>query len=779
MIKFFKGIFKLLTVFAVVLLIGTLVLSVYINKNISFEGDEMLFSLSRNINSTKIYADSDLTDEVYDPVGVENIGAKEKEYFSLSDFSDYIKLGFIAVEDREFYNHKGINLKRTLLAVKSYLFSEGRFGASTITQQVVKNISGDNEISFKRKLNEIIRAYHIERNHTKEEILELYLNIVPMSENIYGVGTASQVYFNKSPSELDYVEAASLIGIANAPSAYNPYTNPEKCKAKRNIILSVMRRDGIISDEEYEWGIESELKLVSREDRVDRVDSWFCETVLSEVTQTLSKKLDISQNNAERLLLQGGFSIYTTMDIRAQRCLEDYFYNSEIASDGENIAFCLYDSQTGFLRATIGRAGKKTQNRLLNHATTPHVPGSAIKPLSIYAPLLDEGKINAATVFDDVPCDFIENGDGSYRLYPRNSPNIYSGLVSVRDAVIKSKNTVAVRLIKMRGERSAFLSLKDDFGFTSLVDGEGGVTDIAASPMALGQLSVGVSLSELTHAYTVFPSEGVLRSGGCFIRVIDSEGRVILENENTERRIYKEDTARLMNTLLRGVVEEGTAGAARIYGVSVAGKTGTSSQSRDKLFIGYTPHYTAGIWYGRDGGDGAVSSQSAHLIAWREAMDRVLSVTLSVEERSVDFSTEGLLYLPFCKDSGRLFSENCALDARGDRLEYAYFTADNKPSGECDRHVKVKYSPEDMGVLDFSYTGEDFIYISLVKNDGRSFPCEVTVEDAEFVYRDMSGYSEISTDESKPYFYFTIPEGEFVGVSDTKRQFNRGVKKKN
>ena len=775
--KIFKGAFKLLILLGILLLVGVIAISLYIKGNVSFEGDEMLFMLSKNINSTKIYADSDLYDEAYDPVGVENVGAKSKEYFSLSEFSDYLRDGFIAVEDKGFYNHRGVDIKRTLLAAKNYIFSDDTFGASTITQQVVKNISGDNEVTVKRKLNEIIRAYHIERNHTKDEIFELYLNIVPMSENVYGIGTAALVYFNKTPDELDYIESATLIGIANAPTAYNPYTNPKKCKEKRNIILSVMKRDGIITGEEYERGIELEIGLVPREEQVDRIDSWFCETVLCEVISALSKKLDISERNAERLVLQGGFGIYTTMDVRAQRCLEEYFYNEEIAAEGENVAFCLYDSQNGYLRAIIGRGGKKQQNRLLNHATVPHIPGSALKPLAIYAPLIDEGKINAASVFDDVPYDFYENDDGTYRAYPKNSPNVYSGLVTVAEAITRSKNTVAVRLVNMRGVKNAFLSLKNDFGFTTLAEGGSGITDIAVSPMGLGQLSVGVPLSELTRAYTVFSSEGILRSGGSFIKVVDSEGRVVLENETTEKRIYKEDTCKIMNTLLSGVVEEGTAKAASIEGVQIAGKTGTSGQSRDKLFIGYTPYYTAGIWYGRDGTDGSVSNPTAHLRAWREVMDRLFAITLTNEQRSARFSTEGLLYLPFCRDSGKRYTDTCSLDVRGDRLAYGYFTADNKPVGECDRHIKVKYDPGNIGVLDFSYEGDDYIYVSLVKNDSRRFPIEVIVEDAQFVYRDMSGYSEISTDYTKPYFYFSVPEGDFVGVSDSKRQFNRGVKK--
>ena len=779
--KLVKRVLLLLTILGGIMLAFALTLSVYIKKNISFETDEMLFSMSRDSGGAKIYADYDLNDGEYEPVEIENIGSKVKEYFNLSEYSDCLRAGFIAVEDREFYNHCGIDIKRTILAAKSYIFSEDTFGASTITQQVVKNISGDNEVSLKRKLNEIIRARHLEKIHTKDEIFELYLNIVPMSENIYGVGTACEVYFGKLPREINYIEAATLIGVANAPTAYSPYTSPEKCIQKRNIILSVLKNDGIITNEEYEKGISAPLVVVPREERVDRIDGWFCEAALSDATGALAEKYGISRGSAEKMLLRGGFKIYTTMDCRAQKIVDEYFSSPENFSgeikNGLNYAFCLYDSKTGNLRAIAGRVGEKSQNRILNHAYAPHIPGSTIKPLTVYAPLIDEGKINCASVFDDVPLDFYENEDGSYRVYPKNSPNVYSGLVSVKDAVRKSKNTVAVRLIRMRGVENAYNSLMQDFGFTTLVNDKG-VTDIATSPMGLGQLSVGVPLSELTHAYTVFPSGGVLRGGKSFVKILDGEGRVIIENDSSERRIYKEDTCKIINQLLLGVVEGGTAKAININGVEIAGKTGTSGQSRDKLFIGYTPYYTAGIWSGYDKSDRPVSDSTAHLKAWEGVMQKIIDETLTDSQKSEVFSTAGLLYLPFCKDSGGLYTEICSLDARGDRVDYGYFTHDNRPASPCDRHIKVKYDPEEMGVLSPHDKSDGYIFISLVRNDERAFPTEVVIEDAEFIYRDMSGYSELCTEPDKPYFYFTIPDGEYVGISDSKRQFNRGSPKK-
>ena len=306
---------------------GVLVAFVY--RGINFEADERLFEGAKSFNSTTFYANGADPGEDYLPVKIECSGEVRKVFYSSEEMSRYLKDGFVAVEDKIFYEHKGVDIKRTLMAAINYLTKKQKvFGASTITQQVVKNISGDNQPSIKRKISEIIRAIHIERGYTKEEILEVYLNVVPMSENIYGVGAASHAYFGKEPADLLPEEAATLIGITNATTAYNPYLNSEVCLKKRNIVLSVMHKDGIISDDEYEKAVKKELNVIPREERDDRFDSWFVETAIEEITSDLAQKYEISTSAARMMLLRGGCSVYTTMNYKAQSILEDYFENT-------------------------------------------------------------------------------------------------------------------------------------------------------------------------------------------------------------------------------------------------------------------------------------------------------------------------------------------------------------------------------------------------------------------------------------------------------------------
>ena len=763
---------------AIIVGIAFTLLVIFVYKNINFEADERLFENAAEYSSTTFYVNG-TEDKIYDylPIAIEISGNMRKIFYSTDEISDYLKDGAVAVEDKIFYEHRGIDIKRTLMAAANYLTRRQKvFGASTITQQVVKNISGDNQLSIRRKLEEIIRAIHIERKYTKEQILEVYLNVIPMSENIYGVGAASRAYFGKEPDDLLPEEAATLIGITNAPTAYNPYIHPEACLKKRNIILSVMNNDKVITDEEYKRAIDSPLSVISRENREDRVDSWFVETVIEDVTKDLATKYDISKAAARVMLLQGGYKVYTTMDQSVQTTLENYFENSdnfpEEIGAGLNYAMTVTDSETGHLVGIVGRVGKKSENRLLNHALVPHIPASALKPLALYAPLIDEGKINWATVFDDVPVNFIEN-EGEHREYPKNSPGVYDGLTCIKDAICKSKNTVAVRLGNIRGPREIFNSLRDDFCFDTLIEREGGLTDIAIAPMALGQLCRGVSLRRLTEGYSVFSGEGEWRESSSYFYLIDNKGRVIINKEQGKKQILKPTTAGIMNQLLMTVTDEGTAREIGIkHLVNTAGKTGTSGGSKEKTFIGYTPYYTAGIWCGYDKYDTAVTNLSkSHIKIWDEIMTLIHEDCL--REGSVrEFSTAGLYYLPYCKDSGRLYSDACIYDVRGSRKDYGYFTSDNAPKGECDRHILCKYDCVTKGIADAECPPENQIDVSLIKVTNRAFPKEIYVTDAEFVYRDIDRFTPRPDDPSLPYFYYTIPEGVFVGKSKSEKQFN-------
>ncbi len=780
--KAVKVIAIIVLVFAALVTLFLAGLFVYAKVNIDFEGDTRLFDYSSHFESTTFYADSDLSDDVYTPAEIEISGSLKKIHYTLDEISPYLKYGFIAVEDRKFYDHKGVDIKRTAYAAANYIFKGDRkFGGSTITQQVVKNISGDNLPKLKRKFNEIIRAIHIEKNYTKDEILSLYLNVIPMGENMYGVGIASRSYFGCEPKELTASQAATLIGITNAPTAYSPYKNSEKCLEKRNQVLKIMEREGVIGKEECTAALCEPLGVLPKSEGSDIYDSWFVETVISEASYALSKKLSISKSAAEKILLGGGYKIYTTMDIKVQKALEEYFENESNFPDSINsglgYAMVVTENENGDLVGIVGGVGEKRQNRILNKALTPHTPGSALKPIALYAPLIDEGKINYATVFDDTPVSFSEN-----EPYPRNSPNVYFGLTTVKDGLSYSKNTLAVRLCEARGIDNVYKTLKESYGFDTLVEREKTadgrvITDIALAPMALGQLSYGVPLSKLTEAYSVLSGEGIHKKMRSFLEIYDSKGSLVLKNEREERRILKETTAEIVTKILEAAVEEGTAKSISLKDViPTAGKTGTSGGGKDKLFVGYTPYYTAGIWCGFDGGRGCAEGlHPSHLKIWDEVMHNIHSEIIEKGDIS-EFSTEGLIKRPYCKDSGMLYSENCLFDPRGTRLEYGYFTPDNAPNDICKTHVSVLYDSVEKGIATKNCPKENLVKISLLDIPYRSFPREIIISDAEYVYRRI--YDEdVCQSENLPYFYDALPPEEYAGVSGNKKQFNCGCKK--
>jgi penicillin-binding protein 1A len=658
-----------------------------------------------------------------------------------------------------------------------------KFGGSTITQQVIKNISGDDQQTIKRKLSEIVRATRMEYSHTKEEIFEVYLNIVPMSEGISGVGYASEYYFGKKPDELTADEAATLVGITNAPSRYNPYINPKACIEKRNKVLYSMLECGIITEEEYRASIESELSVIKTYRDNNSINSWFVETVCDDISRDLADTKGISQNVARLLIMNGGLSVYTTVNPKIQAILEEYFENKDNfpkdVDAGLNYSMVITDSKNGNLLGIVGGVGKKAGNRLLNYALVPHAPGSSLKPLALYAPLINKGRINWATVFDDVPVAFNKNSSGEYTEYPKNYPQIYDGLTTVSDALRLSKNTVAVRLYNILGKENIFSSLYDDFGFDTLVSNkrlENGktVTDKDVSPLALGQLTYGVSLRKLTEAYTVFPNEGMLSKGRSYVAVYDEDGELILENTADEKRVYTQECSRIMNRLLMRVTDSGTAKMITLGNtVDTAGKTGTSGNDKDRLFIGYTPYYTAGIWCGYVGKEKSIGRQSiSHLEIWDEVMKKIHEERLGNEENTEGFSVSGLEYLPYCKDSGGLYTDRCMYDVRSVRLEYGYFTSDNKPNKICDKHVLCLYDDVTGAVAVKGCPKENLRLIALLDIPERSFPISVNITDAEFVWRSVKDGARLGDSYDIPYFIYTLEEGEYAGISKGKKQYN-------
>jgi len=778
------------TVFAVaaVLLVAALSLYIYARKNVNYDFDDALFARAGGEGVIRLYAVTEgdgveteqLLEEVY-------FGGYKKTHVPIERVPDSIKAAFLAAEDRSFYEHHGVNVARTLLAALNTVTHRApTFGASTITQQVVKNISGDSEVTFKRKLTEMLRAVHMEHVHTKDEILELYLNVVPMSEQMLGIGKAAEVYFGVPVEELSFAQAATLAGIANAPSRYNPHTHPTEALEKRNRVLYAMHDAGYITDREYEEAKAEPLGVLDRTSDTTPVLSWFAETVLKEIEADLVREQGMSREAAHRYVVCGGFSVITTVNPKAQAVLEEYFGDESrfsVSEDAPTYAMCVCDSMTGELVAVVGRQGEKRASLLSNAACdTPHTPGSTLKPLALYAPLINEKRIHAATVFDDVPLSFEKNKDSSYTAFPRNSPAVYQGLTTVADALRLSKNTVAVRLYGMRGAENIYRSLQRDFSFDTVTRSAYGTdgskrTDLAPSPLALGQLTYGVTLRKLTEAYTVFPSEGVTHTSRSYKEVRDGQGKVLLLKKDAKKRVYSVECARIMNTLLSGVTESGTAKSIQLKNtVDTAGKTGTSGDDLDRLFIGYTPYYTAGIWCGYESGNRPIGRVCvSHLTAWDEVMTKIHAVCVHDSEESYrTFSTEGLVRLPFCKDSGEGFTLTCAADPRRNRMSYAYFTPDNAPTGVCTRHVEVAYDSLTKAIAHDGCPAEDVTRVSLIRVEDRHFPTEVYVSDAEYVYHTLDTQTPLGDTFDRPYFMYAQRDGDFCGISIGRKQFNAG-----
>ena len=686
------------TVTIVVLAISFLLIAsfgaliVYARNNIDYDFDEELFNNAKDDKTVYYYAyDSDKKlIEVF-----KSTESSKSEWTRFADIGENIKHGFIAMEDRDYYKHSGVNVRRTLAAAINHIFKIGdSFGASTITQQVIKNVSGNNETSISRKIKEILRAINIERNHSKDDIFELYLNIVPMSGNIHGVGAASEIYFGKEPQDLSLAEAATIVGITNAPAKYNPYTKREACIEKRNKVLYAMLDVGFIDREEYESAIKTPL-ILSEGTGNFGISSWFVETACDDILKDISSKYGVSRAAAR--LMMSGCRVILTMNPEVQRILDEYFRNtdnlSEKVKDGLNYSMVISDPNSGDLLGIIGNAGKKDGERLFNYATSPVTPGSVLKPIALYAPLIDQGKICWSTMIDDSPVEY-HGSDENLIPYPKNSPDVYEGAIDVNNALQKSKNTVAVRLFGELGADNIFSHLMNTYGFDTLVEGVKGangeiVSDKAVAPLALGQLSYGVSLRKLTEAYNVFPSYGILYSGRSYISVYDRNGESIVTKETSKTRIYSEETTQVMNQLLSNVVLDGTAKQIRLKElIDVAGKTGTSGSDKDRLFIGYTPYYTAGIWCGFGRSDRQVGFNSPnHLQIWDEVMTLIHDkLVFSGYDESLDsFKTNKTIVAPYCSKSGMRPCEDCELDEECE-IRFGYFTADCLPDKKCDYH---------------------------------------------------------------------------------------------
>ncbi len=694
---------------------------------------------------------------------------KRTSYLSYPEIPQHIIDAFVAIEDKRFYEHSGVDWYRTLAAGVNYVLGfSNRFGASTITQQVVKNITGNDQISLQRKIQEIFLAHALEREMDKSEIMELYLNVIHFSDHCNGLADAARHYYSKSVSELTVSEAATIAAITNSPAYYNPIRHPEHNLARRNLILSEMYAQGYLTKEDYDEAIAEGLNLVpSKGTERDGINTWYADMVLEDVIGDLMREYGISRATASSLVYAGGVRIDVAMDAEIQAVVEEYYQTAvqtPINAKGEHAqsALIVIDSRTGDVLAVAGAVGEKNGNRLQNFATqTLRPPGSAIKPISVYAPALEEGLINWGSVFDDVPVNFGTDAT----MWPKNATGVYRGLTDISYAVAHSTNTVAVRVLERLGLENSFSWAHNKFHLENLrADATANDCDYAA--LALGQLNYGVTLRELTDAYTVFADGGSYHPWRSYYRVLDAEGKILLSNPDRSEIVLSEENAAIMTKLLQGVVKEGTSSSITLDRITeCAGKTGTTNADADRWYIGYTPDLICGVWCGYAYPEPLAGRNPCPDI-WNRVMHRVVK---ECGGRTTFEIPNGVVRASYCVDSGELPSEACAADARGNRTKIGWFSVRDLPRTPCTCHVLCDYDAEN-GVNCGYCPKESLHQVALIRVN-RQFPRQVTVTDAQYVY---GGDPTLYTPEENTELpYFGSVENGYHGISNAAKPFNR------
>jgi penicillin-binding protein 1A len=537
----------------------------------------------------------------------------------------YMKDALVAIEDKRFYTHKGVDWFRTAHAALNMFTGGSTFGGSTITQQLIKNLTQQDDITVQRKLLEIFQALDLEKNYDKDEILEYYLNAVYFGEGCYGVQTAAQTYFGKDAKDLTVAEAASIVGITNLPTYYDPFYSVENNKERQENVLREMYKQGYLNKSEYEEAKSQELEFVRGENAPSSSTySYYEEVVISDVITDLAEAKGISRNAASQLVHNAGYEIYACIDKDIQAKVDAIYTNlDELPKSYSGTksqlqsAIVIIDQATGEIKALCGGTGEKTISYGLNRATgTTRPPGSSIKPIAVYGPAVEYGLISPSTLVLDADETHVQLAHTSW--YPKNSPNTYDGIITITTALQKSKNTVAAQIMDKLTPSASLEFLRSRLGVESLIDSD---ADYAA--MALGEPHYGITVREMAQAYTALANDGVFTYSRTYTMVKDRTGKIILDNQPQTIQAFSQDTARTMTYMLNNAATYGTGSESRLSNMPVAGKTGTTTSNRDRWFCGYTPYYTCAVWTGYDTPERMSFSGNPATQIWQKVMSAV------------------------------------------------------------------------------------------------------------------------------------------------------------
>ncbi len=618
-------------VFGTIVLIGiltallfTCVFAVYVKTCIIPTSELDLGDFNLNQSSTIWYQDEN--GEWQELVTLS--GTEKRKWVSLDEIPEDMAHALVAIEDKRFYTHNGVDWLRTGKAAINMFTGSRTFGGSTITQQLIKNLTHQDDVTVQRKILEIFQALEFEKKYDKDDILEWYLNVVYFGEGCYGVQTAAQTYFGKDVSELSLAECAAIVGITNLPTYYDPFYSVEQNKDRQESVLKCMYDQGYITKAEYKDALAEVLVFVRGENEPvePQVYNYYTENVIRDVVNDLVEQKGYSEQVAEHLLYTGGYQIYCCMDKEIQEQVESIYTDlSKLpqSTSGNSTqlqsGIVIIDQYTGDIVATVGGTGEKTRNFGYDRATQATRPsGSSIKPLAVYGPAVEYGLISPSTWVLDADEEKVSLVNAPAGWYPKNSPNTYDGVITILTALQESKNTVSAQIMDKLTPAASFDFLTNRLNFTSLVE-----KDCGFAPLALGQQTWGVTVREMAQGFAAIANDGVLTQARTYTLVKNAKGEVVLDNQPRTQVAFSKNTARVMTYMLNNAATYGTGSGSRMNNMPVAGKTGTTTSNCDRWFVGYTPYYTCAVWTGYDTPEYMSFSGNPAVTIWHDVMELI------------------------------------------------------------------------------------------------------------------------------------------------------------
>ncbi len=593
-----------------------------------------------------------------------------------------------SIEDERFFQHHGIDVKRTVGAVVTYALNggESNFGGSTITQQLIKNVTSDNESSWTRKVREWYRAISLEKKISKEQILESYVNTIYMGDGAYGVEVASENYFGKSVKEVNIAEAAVLGAIIQSPESTNPYKDEEsktKLLERQKLVLSQMLKLGKITQEQYDEAIKYEIVFKKEVVNLNSsVQSYYVDAVVEQVIADLQEEKNVSRGVAIKMLYSDGYKIYTPQDASVQNAINEAYNNPKLFytdKQGEFMqsAMVVIEQSTGNVAGLIGGAGEKTGDLTLNRATQSYrQPGSCMKPLGAYGPAFEQGATSPGGGLDDT-----QFTQGNWT--PGNYYGYFNGYVTARQAIAKSMNIPAIKAYQKVDPDFAYNFAKNT-GLTSLVE-----ADKNAASLALGGVTKGFTPLQMANAYATIANGGVYIKPKLYTKVLDRNDKEVLIKDSTAKKVMKDSTAYMLTNCLEEVIKTGTAaGTVKTANgnIATAGKTGNTNDDYDQWFCGYTPYYTIACWNGYD--QNKTINRAYPYFCMRLFNTVMNSITTGKEAKQFD-KPDSVTTAALCKTSGLVATDACRADPRGDQTGTDLVAKDSIPTDTCTVHKMV------------------------------------------------------------------------------------------